>query len=586
MTGNADNHPTPSTTDRAPIADPSSALGPMTALRFGAGAVIVLVLLLATPPAARLGIGSVLLVGVGFGLASLLRGFELRAWFGRSLSLHQSQSLQVVLDLARWMSPLQDRRRLEVEFVARETDQPTETVAEWSRARQWWRAVLLPALPAWIATLIMPSLPIAATCWVLTLGAAILTSPHWREPTVYTRRQTLRRHLWMTLTALSALALEAACLVAATLHAGYAQGQLAAAVVFIALGLARAVPAAPFALGLFEVLAIGGLWITGQPQLAATAWVAHITWLALALTTGIPYLSRYKLTIADLFDRRLPALLARSRRPEQGWARDRAEPPADVEVTVAIPAYNERERLPVYLPEVLRHLAAQSYSWEVIVADDGSKDGTGEYVLDVAADEPRVRLVRRERNGGKGRAVLDAVEAARGRFVLIADADGATPIRELEALRGGIARGAEIAVGSRVAPRSGRVRERHLLRALIGKVFYGLVNFLAVPGIGDTQCGFKLLRSDVARALFRELGEFGWAFDVEVLYRAQIAGYRVAEVAVDWHEVAGSKLRPARDAMRMLVSLFRIRARNAGFTGATAQSLLAGHRAPATRRPT
>ena len=175
--------------------------------------------------------------------------------------------------------------------------------------------------------------------------------------------------------------------------------------------------------------------------------------------------------------------------------------------------------------------------------------------------------------------MLDAIEAARGRYVLIADADGATPIRELEALRHAVADGTEIAIGSRVAPRAGRVRERAALRALIGKVFYGLVNFLAVPGIGDTQCGFKLLRRDVARALFRELGEFGWAFDVEILYRAQLAGFRVAEVAVEWHEIAGSKLRPMRDASRMLVSLFRIRARNAGFTGATGQALLAGRTA-------
>jgi dolichyl-phosphate beta-glucosyltransferase len=196
-----------------------------------------------------------------------------------------------------------------------------------------------------------------------------------------------------------------------------------------------------------------------------------------------------------------------------------------------------------------------------------------------------VRLVRRARNGGKGRAVLDAIEAAHGRYVLIADADGATPIRELEALRGAIADGAEIAIGSRVAPRDGRVRERDALRALVGKVFYNLVNFLAVPGIGDTQCGFKLLRRDVARALFRELGEFGWAFDVEILYRAQLAGFRVAEVAVEWHEIAGSKLRPARDAWRMLVSLFRIRARNAGFTGATGQALLAGRAAPSLGDP-
>jgi dolichyl-phosphate beta-glucosyltransferase len=381
--------------------------------------------------------------------------------------------------------------------------------------------------------------------------------------------------------AVTALAIEA-CAIAAAAHRVYddsAQAGLGAAVLFLALGLARAVPVAPFALGTFEVLALGGLAATGATDFAALALWTHLGWIALALATGLPYLSRYKLTLADLLDRRLPALLARSRRPAEGWAPEADLDAASVEITVAIPAYNERVRLPAYLPEVLSYLASQPFTWEVIVADDGSSDGTGEYVQAIAATEPRVLLVRRIRNGGKGRAVLDAIEAARGRYVLIADADGATPIRELAALRQAIAAGAEIAIGSRVAPRDGRVRERNPMRAVIGKVFYGLVNFLAVPGIGDTQCGFKLLRRDVARALFRELGEFGWAFDVEVLYRAQLAGFRVAEVAVEWHEIAGSKLRPVRDASRMLVSLFRIRARNAGFTGATGQALLAGRNA-------
>jgi dolichyl-phosphate beta-glucosyltransferase len=380
--------------------------------------------------------------------------------------------------------------------------------------------------------------------------------------------------------AVLALAVEAGAislasrLLAPDLHpAGYG-----AAVIFVALGLTRAVPAAPFGIGLFEVIAFGGLWLVGAEDLAVLALAVHATWVALATVPGLAYLSRYKLTLVDLFDRRLPTLLARSRRPSAGWAADDAVAAAGIEVSVAIPAYNERERLPRYLPDVLAHLRAQGYSWEVIVADDGSSDGTGDYVADLAAGEPRLRLVRRPRNGGKGRAVLDAIEAARGRYVLIADADGATPIRELEALRRAVADGAEIAIGSRVAPRADRVRERAALRALIGKVFYGLVNFLAVPGIGDTQCGFKLLRRDVARALFRELGEFGWAFDVEILYRAQLAGFRVAEVAVEWHEIAGSKLRPVRDASRMLVSLFRIRARNAGFTGETGQALLAGRK--------
>jgi dolichyl-phosphate beta-glucosyltransferase len=522
------------------------------------------------------------IAGLGLILAMLVRGFELRAWFGRGLSLHQSQSLQLVLDLARWISPLQDRRRLEVEFVARETSRSSDAVAAWSRSRQWWRLVLLPALPTLVATIVLPDPVMAVTGWIVTVAATALTSPHWRQGRGRARSLLLRSHLSMVGCAVLALAIEAGALsIAARLLTTdpLVAGQ-GAAVIFVALGLVRAVPATPFGLGLFELLACGGLWLCGAVDLVGLALLVRAAWVAAAVVPGLAYLSRYKLTLADLFDRRLPSLLARSRRPAAGWRPDPGTAASDVEISVAIPAYNERERLPRYLPEVLAHLAAQPYTWEVIVADDGSLDGTGDYVTGIAATEPRVRLVRRPRNGGKGRAVLDAIEAARGCYVLVADADGATPIRELEALRAAVDDGAEIAIGSRVAPRTGRVRERAALRAVIGKVFYGLVNFLAVPGIGDTQCGFKLLRRDVARSLFRELGEFGWAFDVEILYRAQLAGFRVAEVAVEWHEIAGSKLRPMRDASRMLVSLFRIRARNAGFTGATGQALLGGRSAP------
>ena len=564
----------------------ASLLGRPSLVRLASGTALAVVSVLALDVQWRLSAAPAIILGLGMALAALVRGLELRAWFGRGLSLHQSQSLQSVLDFARWASPLLDRRRLEVEFVARETSRPSQSVAEWSRSRQWWRAVLLAAMPTLVATIIVPNALLATLGWFTVAVATVMSSPHWLQPARKTRRSVLLSHVAMVACAVLALAIEAAGIAVAGhfLVEDPAIARAGAAVIFVALGLTRAVPAASFGIGLFEVLALGGLWLAGAVELAALAVMVHVLWIALALAPGVIYLSRYKLTLADLFDRRLPALLSRSRRPAEGWAPD-AHANGTVEISVAIPAYNERERLPLYLPDVLAHLSAQPYSWEVIVADDGSQDGTGDYVTAVATGEPRVRLVRRARNGGKGRAVLDAIEAAHGRYVLIADADGATPIRELEALRAAIAEGAEIAIGSRVAPRDGRIRERDALRALIGKVFYGLVNFLAVPGIGDTQCGFKLLRRDVARALFRELGEFGWAFDVEILYRAQLAGFRVAEVAVEWHEIAGSKLRPARDAWRMLVSLFRIRARNAGFTGATGQALLAGRAVPSLGDP-
>lgn len=557
-------------------------LGPASTVRFTGGLALAAAGVGLLADSWHLTASAATIAALGLMLATMVRGFELRAWFGRGLSLHQSQSLQMVLDLARWTSPLQDRRRLEVEFVARETSRSSDAVAAWSRSRQWWRLVLLPALPALIATFILPNSVAAVVGWTVTLAATASTSPHWRQARDRSRAVLLRSHLAMVGCAVTALAIEAAAIAAAAtmIEPAADLARPGAAVIFIGLGLVRAVPVVPFGLGVFEVLVLAGLWFAGASELVALALFVHAAWVVTALAPGLAYLSRYKLSLGDLFDRRLPTLLAQSRRPAAGWAADDETAAADIEVSVAIPAFNERERLPRYLPEVLAHLAAQTYTWEIIVADDGSRDGTGDYVAGIAASEPRVRLVRRPCNGGKGRAVLDAIEAARGRYVLIADADGATPIGEIEALRAAICGGAEIAIGSRVAPRAGRVRERAALRAVIGRVFYGLVNFLAVPGIGDTQCGFKLLRRDVARALFRELGEFGWAFDVEILYRAQLAGYRVAEVAVEWHEIAGSKLRPVRDASRMLVSLFRIRARNAGFTGATGRALLGGRGAP------
>jgi dolichyl-phosphate beta-glucosyltransferase len=116
----------------------------------------------------------------------------------------------------------------------------------------------------------------------------------------------------------------------------------------------------------------------------------------------------------------------------------------------------------------------------------------------------------------------------------------------------------------------------------MGQAFYAFVNFLAVPGISDTQCGFKLFRRDCATELFFGLNESGWAFDVEVLYRAQLTGYGIAEVAVDWHEVEGSKVNPVRDAIRMFLAVFRIRRNNAGFlrrpadVGTVSREYLAG----------
>jgi dolichyl-phosphate beta-glucosyltransferase len=281
------------------------------------------------------------------------------------------------------------------------------------------------------------------------------------------------------------------------------------------------------------------------------------------LPLGLIYLARYKLELSDLQSRAILRRIAESRRPAGGWAeRSLAMAPGAPRVSIVIPAYNEEQRLPSYLDAIRGYLDSTALAAEVLVVDDGSKDGTAAYVRSVG--DPRVRLVSQPRNQGKGRAVMRGVAESAGHYVLFADADGATPIGELDKLLGAVGQQAEIAIGSRRVVSDQAERERAGVRELMGQVFYSVVNFLAVPGIRDTQCGFKLFRTDVARELFDRLNEAGWAFDVELLYRAQLLGYGIAEVPVSWHEVAGSKVNPLKDAIKMFLAIFRIRRHNSG----------------------
>jgi len=508
-----------------------------------------------------------------------VRSLELRAFFGQRISLHQSASLQFILDFARWTSPLLPRRRLETELVARETSIDSEHVASWSSARQRWRPALLAALTA-VSLAVFTDSPVATSCAVA--AALIMTlAASWNLLVGLASGQraaadTLARELAMLLVAVLALIVEALLLKSAS----GSLDPLAAAALFFSFGLVRAVPVTPYATGTLQLVLYMLCLANPAPAAVFLALVLQACWLALSAAPAMAYLPRYKLRVSDLFNAGLPAALARSRRPESGWAASNVWHRSPVLLTVVIPAYNERERLPAYLPQVIGFVRLMEEPANIIVVDDGSSDDTAGYVSAVAAAHPCVRLLQRPRNGGKGRAVLDGVEAADGRFVLIADADGATPIEEAETLLEKALAGHEIVIGSRAI--GNKLRSREALRARLGRAFYALVNIMAVPGIGDTQCGFKLLRSDVARALFRELGEHGWAFDVEILYRAQLAGYAVAEVPVRWQEIAGSKIRPIRDGLRMLTSLVRIRQRNAGFFGARAERLVLRRAEPDT----
>ena len=233
-----------------------------------------------------------------------------------------------------------------------------------------------------------------------------------------------------------------------------------------------------------------------------------------------------------------------------------------VDLSVIVPAFNEDQRLPKTILEILEFLGAQEQSYEVLVVDDGSSDETAPVVHRFETLTPAVRLLTYPHNRGKGYAVRFGVLNARGKHILFTDADGSTPIEELTRLQAAMDSGAAIAIGSRALfSRETSVKTLWYRKAL-GRIYNAIANVILLPGIADTQCGFKMFEREVALAIFNEQREERFAFDVELLFLARKLGCQIAEVPVNWHNVPGSKVSLIRDSLAMLCSLIRIRLRN------------------------
>jgi len=237
-------------------------------------------------------------------------------------------------------------------------------------------------------------------------------------------------------------------------------------------------------------------------------------------------------------------------------------------LSVVIPAYNEERRLPMTLRRVLDYLAQQPYTSEVIVADDGSSDGTAAYVDRLLDDHRNLFLLRLDHRG-KGYAVRAGALMARGEYILLCDADLATPIEEWERLRRYLESGYDLAIGSREGIGAQRIGEPWY-RHVMGRVFNTIVRLVAVGGIQDTQCGFKALRRAVAYDLFRRVRIYGddaprvdgaavTAYDVELLYLAVRRGYRIVEVPVVWQYGEETKVNLLRDSWRNLRDVLKVR---------------------------
>ena len=234
---------------------------------------------------------------------------------------------------------------------------------------------------------------------------------------------------------------------------------------------------------------------------------------------------------------------------------------ADPQLSVVVPAFNEAARLPQTLSSVRPYLDRLGKSWELIIVNDGSGDTTLDLVrAEEQRDPEHLRGIDLQPNGGKGPAVAVGVAASRGELVLISDADFSTPIEELAKLQAAIDAGSDVAIGSRGKRASEVVVSQPLHRVLMGKVFNLIVQAVVLPGYWDTQCGFKLWKGPAARQIFAAMKLRGnVAFDVEVLYRARKAGYRVAEVPVRWYDSVPSRISPLHHSLEALADVFRIR---------------------------
>jgi dolichyl-phosphate beta-glucosyltransferase len=236
-------------------------------------------------------------------------------------------------------------------------------------------------------------------------------------------------------------------------------------------------------------------------------------------------------------------------------------------LSLVIPAYNEASRIQETIATAATWLCQQPYRTELIVVDDGSSDETAALAEAALASFPAGYLVRAP-HGGKAAAVRAGMLSSTMEQIAFSDADLATPLDFLNDLRAAVERGADVAIGSREGEGSGRIGEPPY-RHLMGRVFNGLVRVLLVPGIHDTQCGFKLFRAPAARDILRRSrlyageprnvsGPRVTAFDVELLVIARSRGYQIAPVPVLWTYGAGSKVRPAHDTWHNLRDVLHV----------------------------
>lgn len=231
-------------------------------------------------------------------------------------------------------------------------------------------------------------------------------------------------------------------------------------------------------------------------------------------------------------------------------------------LSIVVPAYNEAVRVPPSIAKILSYVDAKGIQAELIVVDDGSTDGMAAAVEQMRRDEPRLRLISFAANRGKGAAFRAGALAARGGLVLITDADLSTPIEEFTKLLASMRETAsDIVIGSRALPASNIEVPQPFWRVFMGKVFNVVIRSLTGLPFKDTQCGFKLLDREKTAPIVAKMIVERFAFDVELLVLARLAGLRILEEPITWRNSADSRVSPIRSSWNMFLDVWRLRRR-------------------------
>lgn len=224
---------------------------------------------------------------------------------------------------------------------------------------------------------------------------------------------------------------------------------------------------------------------------------------------------------------------------------------------MVIPAYNEERRLPASLEHVHTFVSQQSYSWEVVVVENGSSDKTLRIAQAFAAQHPGFHVLQAS-GRGKGRAVRQGMLFAQGEWRMMLDADLSMPVDQIPRFLPPQQANAPVVIASREAPGAVRYNEPEV-RHIGGRVINAMIRLLALHGLHDTQCGFKCFSAQAAQALFTRQTLDGWSFDIEILYIARKLGFTITELPIPWHYSEQSHVRPLADAIGMLGGILSIR---------------------------